>query len=65
MRVPLGPKIQIFDQTGLKYSMGKQICPWPRNMLLTKNPQFLLNHYETHEFLILIEFRNDWVKIFY
>ena len=34
-----------------------------------KNPQFLLNHYETlskcgpHEYLILTKFLNDWVKI--
>ena len=38
-------------------------------MLLLKNPQFLLNHYETlskrgtHEDLTLTKFRNDGVKI--
>ena len=38
-------------------------------MLLLKNPQFLPNHYETqskqgtHEYFILTEFRNDWLKI--
>ena len=38
-------------------------------MLLLKNLQFLLNHYETlskygtHEYLILTKFRNDWVRI--
>ena len=38
-------------------------------MLLLKNPQFLTNHYEivskksTHEYLILLKFRYDWVKI--
>ena len=38
-------------------------------MLLLKNLQFLLNHYETlskygtHEYLILAKFRNDWVRI--
>ena len=38
-------------------------------MLLIKNPQFSSNHYETrskqstYEYLILTEFRNDWVKI--
>ena len=38
-------------------------------MLLLKNVQFLPNDYETraklttHEYLILPEFRNNWVKI--
>ena len=38
-------------------------------MLLLKNVPFLPNDYETwsklctHEYLILTEFRNDWVKI--
>ena len=38
-------------------------------MLLLKNLQFLPNDYETrsklstHEYLILSEFRNHWVKI--
>ena len=38
-------------------------------MLLSKNPQFLSDHYEiltkegTHEVLLLTKFRNDWVKI--
>ena len=38
-------------------------------MLLLKNPQFLPNDYETrskfssHEYLILTEFHNHWVKI--
>ena len=38
-------------------------------MLLLKNLQFLPNDYETrtklstHEYLILAEFHNDWVKI--
>ena len=38
-------------------------------MLLLKNPQFLPNDYETlsklstHEYLILTEFHNRWVKI--
>ena len=38
-------------------------------MLLSKNPQFLSDHYEiltkegTHEDLILTKFRNDRVKI--
>ena len=38
-------------------------------MLLLENPQFLPNDYEprselsTHEFLILTELHNDWVKI--
>ena len=26
---------------------GSKIDPWPRNMLLIKNPQFLPNYYET------------------
>ena len=42
-----------------------------KNMLLSKNPQFLPKIYEIltksklgiHEDLILIKFRNDWVKI--
>ena len=40
-----------------------------KNMLLLKNPQFLLNHYKTfskqgtHEDLTLTKFRKDWVKI--
>ena len=40
-----------------------------KNMLLLKDPQFLPNHNETlsksdtHEYLILTKFRNDWVKI--
>ena len=38
-------------------------------MLLIKNPQFLLNHYETlskgatQDLLILAKLHNDWVKI--
>ena len=38
-------------------------------MLLSKNPQFLFDHYEiltkegTHEDLLLTKFRNDRVKI--
>ena len=38
-------------------------------MLLLKNPQFLPNDYETksklsdHEYLVLTEFHNHWVKI--
>ena len=42
---------------------------WPKNMLLSKNPQFLPNHYETwlkwatDEYLILAKFHNDWIKI--
>ena len=38
-------------------------------MLLLKNPQFLPNDYETqaklsaHEYQILTEFHNHWVKI--
>ena len=38
-------------------------------MLLSNNPQFPPNHYETlskygaHDYLILAKFHNDWVKI--
>ena len=31
-------------------------------MLLLKNLQFLTNDYETHEYLILTEFHNHWLK---
>ena len=47
---------------------GSKIDPWPRNMLLIKNPQFLPNYYETLsklptiELIILTKFYNDWVK---
>ena len=53
-----------------KYYTVKEANPdLAKNMLLLKNPQFLLNHYETlskqgtHEDLTLTKFRNDWVKI--
>ena len=45
------------------YRHAKANPDWPKNMLLIKNPRFLPNHYETHKYLILIRFHNDWEKI--
>ena len=49
--------------------LGTPIETFIVHMLLLKNPQFLPNDYETrsklttHEYLILTEFHNLWVKI--
>ena len=51
------------------YSVAHANLDSSKNMLLLKNLQFLLNHYETlsqygiHEYLIVTKFRNDWIKI--
>ena len=49
--------------------LGTPIETFIVHMILLKNPQFLPNDYETrsklstHEYLILTEFHNHWVKI--
>ena len=49
--------------------MSQEFPDSVKNLLLLKNSQFLPDHYETltkeaiHEYLILIKFRNDRVKI--
>ena len=53
----------------IKYTVSQEFPDSVKNMLLSKNPQFLPYHYEilikegTHEDLILTKFRNNRIKI--
>ena len=48
---------------------SKKKLHWPKNILITKNPQFhsylaeILAIFSAHELIILTKFDKDWTKI--